>query len=289
MASWTATPGALASHHWRTPADDPSDLLFSTFLGGSNSDSGSSIAVDSAGSIYMTGETWSANFPTTPTQQTVTLTSVSDATILEGYPFLNFGEVIDIWVGYDDYSNPNGEIARGLVKFDLSSFPNRADIQNGTLRIYYKGHWEFPDWVDTITAFQAQGNWQEMSVTWNNKPGFGNSYGSVDVVADGNWRWYELDVKSLVQDWVNGTYPNEGIVLRGEEASGAESSWRAFYTREGNNPPELVVTYSSAANTQLMCSTAPDASNAQSTSIMKRLNASRFDSDGPRRQHQSVK
>lgn len=39
-------------------------LLYSTYLGGSTSDSGSGIAVDTAGNAYVTGQTCSTNFPT---------------------------------------------------------------------------------------------------------------------------------------------------------------------------------------------------------------------------------
>ncbi|HYK21451.1 MAG TPA: SBBP repeat-containing protein [Pyrinomonadaceae bacterium] len=41
-------------------------LVFSTYLGGSNGDNALSISVDPAGSIYVTGTTSSADFPTTP-------------------------------------------------------------------------------------------------------------------------------------------------------------------------------------------------------------------------------
>ena len=40
--------------------------MFSTYLGGSSGDAGLSIWVDPAGSIYLTGPTSSADFPTTP-------------------------------------------------------------------------------------------------------------------------------------------------------------------------------------------------------------------------------
>jgi hypothetical protein len=42
-----------------------STLLASTYLGGSYSDAGDSLAVDSSGNVFITGFTWSKNFPTT--------------------------------------------------------------------------------------------------------------------------------------------------------------------------------------------------------------------------------
>jgi hypothetical protein len=44
-----------------------SALVYSTYLGGNNSEVGYGIAVDSAGNAFVTGNTNSSNFPTTPT------------------------------------------------------------------------------------------------------------------------------------------------------------------------------------------------------------------------------
>ncbi|WP_343424820.1 SBBP repeat-containing protein [Candidatus Amarolinea dominans] len=46
--------------------DNPADLLHGTFLGGSGSDSGYSLAVDGSRTVYVAGEATSADFPTTP-------------------------------------------------------------------------------------------------------------------------------------------------------------------------------------------------------------------------------
>ena len=46
---------------------DGTSLIYSTYLGGSGSEAGSSIATDASGAAYVTGNTTSTNFPTTPT------------------------------------------------------------------------------------------------------------------------------------------------------------------------------------------------------------------------------
>jgi hypothetical protein len=79
VTGWTAstdfptTPGAFDTSH--NGGEDVfvakinaagSDLLYSTFLGGSGGESGSDLALDGAGNATITGGTWSTNFPTTP-------------------------------------------------------------------------------------------------------------------------------------------------------------------------------------------------------------------------------
>src|SRR5205823_5833910 len=72
-SNFPTTPGAYEATYNGGVEDafvtklDPSGgtLIYSTFLGGSNTDVGQGLAIDSAGSAYVTGYTYSANFPTT--------------------------------------------------------------------------------------------------------------------------------------------------------------------------------------------------------------------------------
>ncbi len=59
-----ALPFTRSASPARSSAVVPSDLIYSTYLGGSGDEtSGFTIAVDSAGAAYVTGRTTSANFP----------------------------------------------------------------------------------------------------------------------------------------------------------------------------------------------------------------------------------
>ena len=64
----------------------------------------------------------------------------------------------------------------------------------------------------TVNVHKITTNWAENSATWNS---FGEAFdpsviGSFVSSAPG---WYGVDVKSLVEEWLDGTTPNFGLVL----------------------------------------------------------------------------
>jgi YVTN family beta-propeller protein len=63
-----------------------SALVYSTYLGGGADDSGADIAVDSAGNAYVTGYTYSSNFPTSAGAFQTTLGGSSDAFVTQLSP-----------------------------------------------------------------------------------------------------------------------------------------------------------------------------------------------------------
>jgi predicted secreted protein len=184
--------------------------------------------------------------PPSPPPPPNTFYAVADSCVLQGYPTVNFGDTMDMWVGYDDYLNPDGKIARSLIRFNLSAIPAGTPIDSAVLGLYLVSSWDFPGETRTITTYRITSAWSESKVTWNNKPSFSTAYGSAPVT-HGEWGWYSFNITNLVRGWINGTIPNRGVMLRGPEWSGPDSSWKGFATREDYPyEPRLVITYAGA-------------------------------------------
>jgi len=175
-----------------------------------------------------------------------TFNATGDSCVAQGGPSANFGDTVDMLIGYDEYYSPNLLTVRGLIQFDLSTIPSGTSINNAVLKIYYQAYWDYPDYPRTITSYRINSNWTEMGVTWDNQPAFAESYGSASIMANDSWGYVSLDVTNLVQAWVNGAYSNYGVMVRGPEVSGTDSSWRQFATRHTTYVPQLVITYNGA-------------------------------------------
>jgi len=63
-----------------------SALLYSTYLGGTGVDDGNAIALDGSGNAYITGQTLSANFPTTAGAYKTTRSGIRDAFVAKIHP-----------------------------------------------------------------------------------------------------------------------------------------------------------------------------------------------------------
>jgi hypothetical protein len=90
----------------------------------------------------------------------------------------------------------------------LPCVPPGASVISATFSIYVNSFADSP----TVQLHRITEPWVETLVTWNN---FGGAFdGAVEssFVADGTG-WRSADVTSLVQGWVDGTYPNYGILL----------------------------------------------------------------------------
>jgi beta-propeller repeat-containing protein len=122
---------------------DPVVLAFSTYLGGSGEDQGGSIAVDGAGSAYITGYTSSLDFPTTPgaVQTTRGGTSfVGDVFVTKLDP-AGSAIVYSTYLGGSDYEHGNGIAVDSAGNAYVAGQTRSADFPTtaGALRTTFAG------------------------------------------------------------------------------------------------------------------------------------------------------
>jgi len=117
-------------------------LVYSTYLGGSGNDSGTSIAVDSFGDAYVTGSTTSINFPVaSPLQATLGTTSPEDAFVAKVNP-TGSALVYSTYLGGNDNSTFGGSIAvdsSGNAYVAGSTIATNFPVTAGALQTTYGG------------------------------------------------------------------------------------------------------------------------------------------------------
>jgi|GEM_PF-3462186 len=180
-------------------------------------------------------------------ETTVRLGVTVDTTVLHGTPNLFYGTAKSMWTGYDicwDYGT-----SRSLIAFSPASIPKESTVTKATVHVYLNHICPVSDSTRTITAYRIQDNWDPNAVTWNTQPGHAESHGQF-VVSTNRRASYTLDVTSLMQGWVSGTFTNYGLMFRGPESSGGTAVAIGFATRQsdtGEQPAYVEVTYRGGA------------------------------------------
>jgi hypothetical protein len=176
-----------------------------------------------------------------------TFQAVADSEVRQGNPTENYGIEPTMGAGYDNYTSEHRLIQRALLHFDVSTFlPPGTTIHQATLQLYMVG---YCDAVSTsYQAYRITDDWSELTTTWNNQPSFAEGYGSTVIPGPPGepWDWYTFDVTALVQAWINGNYPEYGLMIRGPESPPYQCAFRDFLTKGGGGytvAPELVVDY----------------------------------------------
>ena len=170
--------------------------------------------------------------------------STDDTTLESANSGTWYGNYTDLWVGYGPDPQLDAGIARAIMRFDLSSIPTGTYIENASLKPYFFWYVYRTGYSPnmTIRAYRIKQSWPG-SPTWSNfASAYAESYGS-DIIGT-SFRRLSLDVTALVQGWVNGTWSNYGIMLRGQESS--YDNLKGFGSANNGSSsyrPQLVVEY----------------------------------------------
>jgi len=181
---------------------------------------------------------------------TVTLDAMQDTFLDVLQPTLahnshNYG------IHIDSYTSPN-EVSHGMIQFDLSGVPAGSTITSATMKLFCFRAVGVGGATDTIVIIRCDNTWAEATATWNSDSTNGTvSYGSVLVPTfptspDINPPVeLDFDLTALVQEWVDGTHPNRGMRLWGNQHS-LDTRWvdsEDTLAKGDIYKPKLVVTY----------------------------------------------
>lgn len=172
----------------------------------------------------------------------VELIAIADATLAGGQPSANWGSEPWTYIGNDPYERQG--MRRTLVRFDLSSIPPRTAIDSALLVMHCsQSSWDGP--MD-VTVYRVTEDWLETTVTWDSHATrYAESWATLSVPdARAGPREHAWRVTALVQAWLDGTYPNYGMLLKSGEYPPYDPAYRRLDARENADPlvrPRLVV------------------------------------------------
>ncbi len=151
----------------------------------------------------------------------IVLTPEADARVEEATPDTNFGKHSTLRI--DGGSDQDIE---SYVRFSVAGVTR--PIQSATLRLFTS-----TDKSDNVSIYTTANNWaenQDSGITWTTRPPRSKTVGNIPSAAANEW--IELDVTSVVTG--DGTY---SFIVATDSTDGL-----TFSSREGGNPPELVLT-----------------------------------------------
>lgn len=188
----------------------------------------------------------------------------------------NYGGTDSMLVGADGDSS-SSTTYRPILSFDLRGIPATATVTNATLKLY--GDMMPPTRTVNVEAHRVTGAWKQGTggtaaatttctgdgatwfesdggVTWH-KPGgdFDPAVAAyVTHTANDAAGWDSFNIASIVQQWVNGSAPNLGVLFKFNDETPDYGNWFAYYTGaytwDPTLHPQLVLTYTDGNHTQ---------------------------------------
>lgn len=156
-----------------------------------------------------------------------------------------------LWIGTTDY-----EAWRAALQFNLNAIPPAAQINSASLGLYhdatdcvYTTSGVCGESSHTLTVHRMNTAWNDFSTTSSGLGWDAAALASYTLPASAASGWMSWDVKTQLQNWVSGTQPNYGFLVKRstEPLDIGGPSVPGIYAYPASRVPKLDVTYTSDA------------------------------------------
>jgi hypothetical protein len=205
---------------------------------GSGSDSGGVVGAAEGTRVEASQALTSAQVCLSITRPTGGVGGVFDTQIKSDKPTTNFNGSQTMSVGVS-----GGAERQSLVQFDLSAIPPGPNTNITSATVNFAELTSLQNGTGSIELHRITAGWVEGQVTWQS---FGGAFDpTVAATMSAAAPYPATSLQPLVQAWVRGTLPNDGVLLK------QTGSLTTLFTSELGNPyqqPSLYVCYTLTCN-----------------------------------------
>jgi Ca2+-binding RTX toxin-like protein len=182
-----------------------------------------------------------------------TIYADADSYLDESNPSTNFGTATTLGV-----REKQNNSFRSLLHYNLSTIPGGTTINSATAYFYVTTKDFNPVNVHRVTA-----SWTETAVTWTSAASSYNATVEGSFTPSSTGVYVSVDITSLVQGWINGTYSNDGLML----IAGTANKYSVYSSREetgtSQDPYLVVLTSPTSADQGLRIQNASNGASRQ--------------------------
>jgi hypothetical protein len=134
-------------------------------------------------------------------------------------------------------------IVRAYIEFDLSSVPGNAIIIDTDLMLYHSSSSGTTDF--SVGAYKVTESWEEDTITYSSQPNFSSEVEYSCNITAANTEWENWDIDALVQSWLDGSFANNGVVLKATDESSLDTIavFKPSDSSSTSYRPKLVIDY----------------------------------------------
>lgn len=168
----------------------------------------------------------------------ITFWSKQDGYISEWDADRNYSNDTPLYVGR--YLQP-GDSFRSLLQFGIDRIPPTSQIEEAELILFLYRN-ETPSTIH-VNAHRLLCKWKQSNVTWNNQPPHKPKPDGIEIIHPKGSGFVKIGISELVEGWYDGSIPNHGLILIGNEQINSVLGFVSSHSKECERSPRLKIRF----------------------------------------------